>query len=470
MIIISHCNHVYGDVVLCNQEWLFATPLNAHYLTRQERLESNVRSYPRKLPLAIASARGAWVTDVEGKTYLDCLAGAGTLALGHNHDAVTSSLRQFLDSGLPMHTLDLTTPLKDAFSEAVLALLPDGGQDYCLQFCGPSGADAVEAAIKLAKTATGRSGIISFSGGYHGMTHGALSATGNTGPKDPVPGLMPGVQFLPYPHEYRCPLGIGGTEGIQALSQYFARFIEDVESGVSRPAAVILEAVQGEGGVNPAPVSWLRAVREITRRHGILLITDEVQCGFVRTGKMFAYEYAEIEPDIIVMSKAVGGGLPMALLGIKRAIDAWQPGAHTGTFRGNQMAMATGLATLNILTRPGFCEQVTERGERLRQQLILLSAQYPALAQVRGRGLMLGIEIVDERGTTDHLGSYPGDTSLAAAIQQHCFRQGLLLERGGRSGNVVRFLPPLIISEEECQVVVERFRSAVECACAEYRQ
>lgn len=300
------------------------------------------------------------------------------------------------------------------------------------------------------------------------MTHGALSATGNTGPKDPVPGLMPGVQFLPYPHEYRCPLCIGGAEGIQALSQYFARFIEDVESGVSRPAAVILEAVQGEGGVNPAPVPWLRTVREVTRRHGILLITDEGQCGFARTGKMFAYEYAGIEPDIIVMSKAVGGGLPVALLGIKRANDAWQPGAHTGTFRGNQMAMATGLATLNILTRPGFCEQVTERGEWLRQQVILLSAQYPALAQVRGRGLMLGIEIVDERGPADHLGSYPGDASLAAAIQLHCFRQGLLLERGGHSGNVVRFLPPLIISEEECQVAVERFRSAVECACAEY--
>lgn len=455
---------------MSEQKWLTVTSQNAHYLTRQERLESKVRSYPRKLPLAIASARGCWVTDVEGKSYLDCLAGAGTLALGHNHEVITDSIRQFLDSGLPMHTLDLTTPLKDAFSEAVLKLLPNNGRDYCLQFCGPSGADAVEAAIKLAKTATGRSSIISFSGGYHGMTHGALSVTGNTAPKDAVPGLMSGVQFMPYPHEYRCPLGIGGDDGIQALSQYFSRFIEDIESGVTRPAAVILEAVQGEGGVNTAPVSWLRTIREVTQKHGILLIMDEVQCGFARTGRMFAYEYAGIEPDIIVMSKAVGGGLPMALLGVRHVIDVWQPGAHAGTFRGNQMAMATGLATIDVLAGAGFNERVTELGNVLRRGLEALSTQYPALGQVRGLGLMLGIEIVDERLYADHLGSYPGDVSLATAIQQHCFRQGLLLERGGRSGNVVRFLPPLIITEDECLITVERFRTAVDCAYAEYRQ
>ncbi len=220
---------------------------NANYLDRQSRFESNVRSYPRKLPLAIAKAHGVWVTDVEGTTYLDCLAGAGTLALGHNHEAIMASLDSFLTSGMPMHTLDLTTAVKDAFSETLLSLLPGQGRDYCLQFCGPSGADAVEAAIKLAKTATGRHNIISFSGAYHGMTHGALALTGNTAPKNAVTNLMPGVQFLPYPHEYRCPLGIGGEAGTEALSYYFTQFIEDVESGVSLPAAVILEAVQGEG-------------------------------------------------------------------------------------------------------------------------------------------------------------------------------------------------------------------------------
>ena len=442
---------------------------NANYLARQARFESNVRSYPRKLPLAIAKAHGLWVTDVEGNTYLDCLAGAGTLALGHNHEAIMASLDGFLTSGMPMHTLDLTTPVKDAFSETLLSLLPGQGRDYCLQFCGPSGADAVEASIKLAKTATGRSNIISFSGAYHGMTHGALALTGNTGPKDAVASLMPGVQFLPYPHEYRCPLGLGGEAGTEALSYYFTQFIEDVESGVSLPAAVILEAVQGEGGVNPAPDSWLRQIREVTRKHGILLILDEVQAGFGRTGKMFAFEHAGIEPDIIVLSKVVGGGLPLAVLGIRREFDAWAPGNHSGTFRGNQMAMATGLATLEVLQRQNLAGQSARRGQWLKDQLMLLQPHYPAMGQVRGRGLMLGIEIVDERKPADRLGSFPIDAELALVIQQQCFKQGLLLERGGRNGNVIRLLPPLIITDEQCQLVIQRFEEALKAALSQLR-
>ncbi len=301
---------------------LVANSLNGNnetYLARQAEFESNVRSYPRKLPLAIAKAQGVWITDVENNQYLDCLAGAGTLALGHNHPDVLQSIQNVITSGLPLHTLDLTTPLKDRFSDYLLSLLPGEGKEYCLQFCGPSGADAVEAALKLAKKHTGRSGVISFSGGYHGMTHGALSVTGNLSPKAAINGMMPEVQFMPYPHEYRCPLGIGGEAGVKALTYYFDNLINDVESGVRKPAAVILEAVQGEGGVNPAPAEWLQRIRKVTQEHGILLIIDEVQAGFARTGKLFAFEHAGIEPDIIVMSKAVGGGLPLAVLGIKKS-------------------------------------------------------------------------------------------------------------------------------------------------------
>ena len=301
------------------------------------------------------------------------------------------------------------------------------------------------------------------------MTHGALAVTGNTGPKDAVASLMPGVQFMPYPHEYRCPLGIGGEAGLEALAHYFTQFIEDVESGVSLPAAVILEAVQGEGGVNCAPTPWLRRIREVTQQHGILLIIDEVQAGFGRTGKMFAFEHAGIEPDIIVMSKAVGGGLPLALLGIKRQFDAWQPGAHTGTFRGNQMAMATGLATLNALQQQDLPAQAERRGQWLKMQLLQLQQRFPALGQVRGRGLMLGIEIVDERQAPDHLNSFPGDPTLAVAIQKQCFDQGLLLERGGRQGNVIRLLPPLIINDEQCALAIERFEKALIAALLQER-
>lgn len=434
---------------------------NEHYLTRQDEMESNVRSYPRKLPLAIAKAQGCWVTDVEGNEYLDCLAGAGTLALGHNHPAIIKSIQDTLASGLPLHTLDITTPLKDAFSEALLAHFPGGKDEYRLQFCGPTGADATEAAVKLAKTFTGRGNIISFSGGYHGMTQGSLALTGNLGAKNAVPNLMPGVQFLPYPHEYRCPLGLGGEAGVDALTYYFENFIEDVESGVVKPAAVILEAIQGEGGVVVGPTKWLRKIREVTEKHGILMIADEVQAGFCRSGKMFAFQHAGIEPDIVVMSKAVGGSLPLAVLAIKKKFDAWQPAGHTGTFRGNQLAMATGYASLRIMSEQDLAGNAQARGDFIRSELNRLAQEFPCIGNVRGRGLMIGIEIVDERRPADRMGSLPADAVLAAEIQKACFNNKLLLERGGRNGTVVRLLAPLIITQQECEELIKRFRQSV---------
>ncbi|MGY6090778.1 diaminobutyrate--2-oxoglutarate transaminase [Avibacterium paragallinarum] len=432
---------------------------NDYYLNRQNAMESNVRSYPRKLPLAIAKAKGCWVTDVEGNEYLDCLAGAGTLALGHNHPAVIEAIQDVLNSGLPLHTLDLTTPLKDAFTEELLSFFPK--DQYRLQFCGPSGADGTEAAVKLAKIYTGRGNVIAFSGGYHGMTHGSLSMTGNLNAKNAVQNLMAGVQFMPYPHEYRCPLGLGGEAGVEALTYYFENFIEDVESGVVKPAAVILEAIQGEGGVVTAPVKWLQKIREVTQKHGIVLILDEVQAGFCRSGKMFAFEHAGIEPDIVVMSKAVGGSLPLAVLAIRKEFDAWQPAGHTGTFRGNQMAMATGYASLKIMREQNLAQNAVKRGDFLQTELKKLAQQYPCIGNVRGRGLMIGIEIVDERKPQDRIGAYPADGELAAAIQKACFNNKLLLERGGRGGNVVRLLCPLIITQAECEELIKRFTQSV---------
>lgn len=431
---------------------------NEYYLTRQNEMESNVRSYPRKLPLAIAKAQGCWITDVEGNEYLDCLAGAGTLALGHNHPATINAIKDVLESGLPLHTLDITTPIKDAFTEKLLSFFP---QDFVLQFCGPTGADGTEAAIKLAKTYTGRDNVIAFSGGYHGMTHGSLAMTGNLSAKEKVGNLMAGVQFMPYPHEYRCPLGLGGEAGVDALTYYFENFIEDVESGVVKPAAVILEAIQGEGGVVPAPAKWLQKIREVTAKHDIVLILDEVQAGFARSGKMFAFEHAGITPDVVVMSKAVGGGLPLCVLAINKKFDAWAPAGHTGTFRGNQLAMAAGYNVLEEITKNNLAENSRIQGEFLRSELKKIAEEYPCIGHVRGRGLMTGIEIVDERKPADHMGSYPADGELAAAIQRACFDNKLLLERGGRGGTVVRLLCPITITADECNQVIARFKKAV---------
>lgn len=430
------------------------------YLERQAARESNARSYPRRIPLALQEAHGIYVRDTQDQLFMDCLAGAGTLALGHNHPAAINAIRQALDSGLPLHTLDLTTPVKDRFVEELFAALPARfARQARIQFCGPTGADGIEAALKLARTATGRNGILAFAGGYHGMTHGALSLMGNLGPKKALGAPMADVHFLPYPYDYRCPFGLGGDAGIDAGLHYIEQLLSDPESGVLPPAAVVMEVVQGEGGVIPAPVRWLQGLRRLTRQHGIALIIDEVQTGLGRTGRLFAFEHADIEPDILVLSKAIGGGLPLSVLIYNEALDTWKPGAHAGTFRGNQLAMAAGAATLRYIQSEGLVSHAEAMGERLKQGLRRIQADYPCMGQVRGRGLMVGVEIVAETSVVGRVAEI--DAELAKAIQHHCLRLGVILELGGRHGGVVRFLPPLIIQAAEVDCLVERFHAAI---------
>lgn len=435
---------------------------NAIYLESQQRRESNARTYPRKIPIAITEASGIQVKDADGRIYFDCLAGAGTLALGHNHPVVIEAMKDVLTSGLPLHTLDLTTPVKEKFVDELFDLLPtDFANNAKIQFCGPTGADAVEAAVKLVKTATGRSGMMSFQGGYHGMTSGALSLTGNLGPKRHVGGLTPGTQFLPYPYDYRCPFGVGGEQGHQIGSQYIERLLDDPESGVLTPAGMIMELVQGEGGVIPAPNAWAREIRRITKERGIPLMIDEVQTGIGRTGRMFAFEHADISPDVIVISKAIGGGLPLSVVVYRDELDTWEPGAHAGTFRGNQLAMAAGAASLRVIREERLVEHAAAVGERLCNYLEQTRSAVTCIGQVRGRGLMVGAEIVDSEQNADRLGSFPAYPELAREIQQQCLKRGLILELGGRHGSVVRFLPPLIVTEQEIDKIAEIFHESV---------
>jgi len=438
-------------------------------LARQNRQESNARSYPRRIPLALKRAKGLYVEDVEGRTFIDCLAGAGTLALGHNHPVVIEAIQQVLADELPLHTLDLTTPVKDRFVQDLFGLLPAAlAAEAKIQFCGPTGTDAVEAALKLARTATGRSTVLSFQGGYHGMSQGALSLMGSLGPKKPLGALLSnGVQFMPYPYDYRCPFGLGGVAGVRANLHYLENLLNDPEAGVQLPAAVIVEVVQGEGGVIPADLDWLRGLRRITEQAGVALIVDEIQSGFGRTGKMFAFEHAGIVPDVVVLSKAIGGSLPLAVVVYRDWLDTWLPGAHAGTFRGNQMAMAAGSAVMRYLVEHNLSAHASAMGERLSEHLHILQRDFPQLGDIRGRGLMLGVELVDPAGQPDTQGHPPVHARLAPRLQRECLKRGLILELGGRQGGVVRFLPPLIITAAEIDRVAEIFRRALEAAVAD---
>ncbi|MFF3781245.1 diaminobutyrate--2-oxoglutarate transaminase family protein [Streptomyces sp. NPDC001933] len=427
-------------------------------LRRQSLRESAARTYARSLPIVPVRARGLTIEGADGRRYLDCLSGAGTLALGHNHPVVLEAIKKVIDSGAPLHVLDLATPVKDAFTTELFASLPRQFADNArIQFCGPAGTDAVEAAFKLVRGATGRSGLLAFTGAYHGMTAGALAASG--GAEDVR------VTRLPFPRNYRCPFGVGGERGAEIAARWTENLLDDPKGGTPAPAGMILEPVQGEGGVNPAPDSWMRRMREITEARSVPLIADEVQTGVGRTGAFWAIEHSGIVPDVMVLSKAIGGSLPLAVIVYRSELDTWQPGAHAGTFRGNQLAMAAGTATLAFVRENGLAERAAILGARMLARLQALATDHPTIGDVRGRGLMIGIELVDPDAAA------PGDSpepppapALAAAVQQECLRRGLIVELGGRHSTVVRLLPPLTLTDEQATAVVDRLADALAAA------
>ncbi|MET9912593.1 diaminobutyrate--2-oxoglutarate transaminase family protein [Streptomyces sp. NPDC006476] len=474
-------------------------------LRRQSARESAARTYARALPIVPVRARGLTIEGADGRRYLDCLSGAGTLALGHNHPVVLEAIRKVLDSGAPLHVLDLATPVKDAFVTELFRTLPSGLVDHArVQFCGPAGTDAVEAALKLVRAATGRTGIMAFTGAYHGMTAGALAVSGG------APDVR--VARLPFPQDYRCPFGIGGPQGAELAARWTESVLDDPKSGVPHPAGMILEPVQGEGGVIPAPDVWMRRMREVTAARAIPLIADEVQTGVGRTGAFWAVEHSGITPDVMVLSKAIGGSLPLAVIVYHEDLDVWPPGAHAGTFRGNQLAMAAGTATLSYVRENDLAARAATLGTRMQDQLRQLGREFACVGEVRGRGLMIGIEFVDtegdgggdaDAGLRDGLAGAPGvpgalgasgasgatcepgvpceaggsttpapwsegprpaAPDLAAAVQRECLRRGLIVELGGRHASVVRLLPPLTISDEQAAAVLDRLADAVAAA------
>lgn len=440
---------VTGLVLACDNE-------SSVTYNNVKKIESNARTYANSIDKVIVKGLGSYVYDENGKEYLDLLNCAGALALGHNNPFIVSKLQDFLSSNGILQSLDITTPVKEKFLSSLLEFLPPNISKRCkVQFCGPTGSDAAEAAIKLFKTATGRNTILSFSGGYHGMTIGSLSLMGNLMAKTKVTGLMPDVHFLPYPYPYRCPFGLGGEQSWQVSANYIEHLLNDPESGITKPAAIFLEVVQGEGGVIPAPVEWLVRLREITKRLDIPLVIDEIQSGIGRTGDMFSFEESGIEPDAILISKAIGGGLPLSLMVYDEKYDEWEPGSHTGTFRGNQMAMVAGKAILDFFKKNNVTKNVKTKGAYLEKCFKSLALIHPEIGDVRGRGLMWGLEIVDIRQPANNIGSYPSDGELTNIIKKKCLKNGLIIESGGRDGAVLRILPALTISQDELNQMIE---------------
>ncbi len=397
-----------------------------------EQYESEVRSYCRSFPKIFTTAKGSYIEAQDGTRYLDFFAGAGALCYGHNPDVIQQRLIQYLQSNGILHGLDMYTSAKESFLQSFhdRILLPRK-LDYRVQFCGPTGTNAVEAALKLARKVTGRRNIFAFQGGFHGMTLGSLACTGNQYNRKAAGTSLGDVTFMPFPFG---PMAEMDTIG------YIDAVLTDPSSGIDKPAAMILETVQAEGGVVVAPVEWLQKLRALCDRHNILMIVDDIQVGCGRTGTYFSFERAGIVPDIVTLSKAISGcGLPLALVLIKPEHDKWLPGEHNGTFRGNQLAFVGAAAAIEYWFDHEVQQQVITKASLLEKGLNLIAERFEVL-QVRGMGMIWGLDM-----------QALNDLTLIDQVTNLCFEHGLIIENAGRNGQVIKLLPPLTTPEAELQ-------------------
>ena len=403
--------------------------------------ESEVRSYCRSWPVVFDRAKGSRLWDTDGNEYLDLFAGAGALNYGHNHPLVKAALTDYLSEDRIIHSLDMYTVAKEEFLRRFHdIILAPNGLDHKVQFPGPTGTNSVESALKIARKVTERETIVSFTNAFHGMTLGSLSVTGNS--------MKRGGAGVPLVHTVPMPFD-NYLDGSTPDFMWFERLLTDSGSGLEDPAAVIVETVQGEGGVNVARAEWLRALEELCRRHGILLVIDDVQMGCGRTGEFFSFTEYGIDPDVICISKSISGsGLPMALTLIKPEHDVWTPGEHNGTFRGNNPAFVTGAAALELWTDGALPDTTAQHAKTMQAALEEIAAGLGGVeTDVRGRGAIWGLDVQS------------GD--LAAKICRQAFANGLLVETSGPDSNVVKLLPALTIDDDDLADGLDRLADAV---------
>lgn len=413
-----------------------------------ESLESEVRRYSRVFPTVFEKATGCWLTDEHGRRYLDFFSGAGALNYGHNNPQIKQKLIDYLLADGVTHSLDMATSAKREFLRQFEAvILKPRDLTYKVQFTGPTGTDAVEAALKLARKVTGRQTIIHCARSFHGMSMGSLAMSGDVSKRSSA-----GV-----PLHYSFPILFEDGRGSAFNTlDYLDALLRSPGNGLGSPAAVIVETIQAEGGVKIASVEWLRRLEQIARQHGMLLIVDDIQVGCGRTGDFFSFEEAGIHPDMVCLSKSISGyGLPMSLLLIRPQIDVWKPGEHTGTFRGNNLAFITATAALSHWQDATFSIQIKEKAShalRALQDMINTLGLQTSLS-IRGRGLIQAVEMAQE--------------GLAPRVSRAAFERGLLIETCGPEDEALKLLPPLTITHEELihgiRILAEAIRACLAC-------
>ena len=393
-----------------------------------ETYESNVRSYCRSFPTTFTKAKGALMFDDQGREYVDFFAGAGALNYGHNPDYMVEKMIAYLQSDGILHSMDMFTQPKEAFLDFFIhKVLEPRGLNYKVQFCGPTGTNAVECAVKLARMNKGRANVFAFMGAFHGMTMGSLALTTDRCSRDAAGQILPNVTHIPAP---------GMFPGLDVVA-YMETLLTDDHSGVEKPAAIILETVQADGGINVFPVDFLQGVRQLCDRYDILMIVDDIQVGNSRTGTFFSFERANIIPDMVTQSKSIGGcGMPISMLLFKPELDLWEPGQHTGTFRGNQLSLIAGLEGLKKMVEDDIPAEVRRKEKIVEAFLRDEIAPLDSRISFRGIGLLWGVDFSKF------------DKDMTKPLIAACFKNGMICERVGRDNAVLKLMPPLIISDE----------------------
>ncbi len=408
-----------------------------------EEYESEVRSYCRNFPTVFTTAKGPFLYDEDGREYIDFFCGAGGLNYGHNNDYIKEKVLRYLESDGVMHALDMYTVPKREFIEYYEEkILKPRGLNYKIQFAGPTGTNAVEAALKLARKVKKRPNIFAMMGAFHGMTLGSIALTTDAASRAGAGVPLCNVTHIPAPYMF---------PELDTL-QYMETLLTDDHSGVDKPAAIILETTQADGGINPFDADWLRGVRALCDKYDILMIVDDIQVGCARTGWFFSFERAGIVPDIVTQSKSIGGyGMPFALVLIKPELDIWAPGEHNGTFRGYQLSMVAAKAGLEVMLNEHVEEQVRKKGELIGKRLEEVRALAPDRIKIRGLGFVWGVDFW----------RYDHDGVMSKKVQDACFERGLIVERVGRGNTVIKIMPELLTDEEILEKGLEIFKEAV---------